>query len=791
MMFARVLHGRGGFSLAELIVAFGLFTASVVGVSVMMLGGGAGVTRGALDTQAQNLASRQIEKVRSLPFYVPYSGSDQDIDDFYYNVSVDNAGQLQNPVTYGIEDYGSITEFPQFKRTTAIQYQYVDAGSNLAPALMYNNPPRTWVPKNPAGDQFDRPTGGATGTTDENLSALIVEVKVYFQTDNGEKVYTERTLCGDLLITGGANNPILVVTSIDPTSGNLGDTHCSMTIYVDAIDLDASSQLEVTLWYAGRDDIVAHDAMANADGTEITCWFDLGSVTPGLYNLGVYWQDEGWQDKSFRECFTVIAPTPRIDSVDNFNWGYNMQSARQITIHGMYLTNPSVVKVVWPPGSQDHILTGSPVTSSMTEIKANINFTTASSCPEHWGQKWDVVVTTFGGTDRSNGDGERVKVNPKPEVTGIQDREGDGNDPDFYRKVRYTGTTVVYGRYFQESPAPTVKLTKGGQTDVPCTAASVSEFSDTDSRINLSSVDFRLTGEGGPMGWGDGAGEIGDWKVAVTNQDGQSTNDNVYGNLAHAPIAITLTGATSGYCNQWDQSLGTISGNYFQTGAGGTKVTYWIGETCYDPFGGVYTVQGGQSPTITGAYGTGQQISGTTYNFISVPMGWGWINVRDEENGLQTGYSFNITSMTPQLLSYSLASGTNGQSYGGVKLYTRGAYRGGGVYVNMSGPGHYETCNDQWYCWCCNNSGDSPWTGSNSTANSVTEDRVGKQVYVSHTIALPAKTGSWSHHHSHWPFSCDHSGWTFDPTTRGDDVNTLRLYGDWGSVSMDPGIDIQ
>lgn len=798
-MFAAMSRGlrrQGGFSLAELIVAFGLFTASVVGVAVMMVGGGAGVTRGAMDTQAANLASRQVEKVRSLPFYKPYDMSvgDQDIDDFYFNTAVSNANQLANPGTYGVEQYGTISGFPKFKRTTTVQYQYVNAGNtNLETALMYNSPPRVWVPKYPTGDQIDRPTGGATATTDENLRAILVEVKVYFQTDYGEKIFTERALCGDLMVTGGSNNPVLVVTSIDPTSGALGDTHCNMTIYVDAVGLNASSTLQVKLWYAGRNDIVANNAVANAAGSQITCWFDLGSVTPGVYNLSVYWQDEGWEDKSFRDCFTVIAPPPRIDSVANFNWGYRAQSARQITVTGMYLTNPSMVRVRWPQnGTPTYICTGSVVSSNITTIVANINLTTVPNDPAYWNARWAVEVTTLGGTDLSNGDGERILVNPRPVVTSIQDKEGAAGDPDFYRKKQYGATTVIYGRYFQGTGTqPTVALTKSGQTNVPCTSGSVTEVSDTDTRINLTNLDLRLSGDGGPMGWGDGTNEIGDWRVAVSNQDGQANSENVYGNVAHAPIAVTVTGNTSGYYNQWDQSIGTITGNYFQTGAGGTKVTYWIGGTCYDPWGGVYTIQNGQNPTIGGAYGTGQTLSAMTYNFISIPAGWGWINVQDQENGQMTGYSFEIQYMSPQLLSYSLASGNNGTTYNGVVIQTRGAYTGGGIYVNMSGPGYYNTCNHWALCWCCNNTGDSPWTGANSTNNVLTENRSGKQVYLTHSILLPAKSGSWSHSHTTiWPFTCSHSGINFDPTTRADDVNALRLYGNWGNVSMDPAINI-
>lgn len=668
---AKHFKDQTGFSMAEVVVAFVVFVASVVGVSAMMISGGANVTRGAMETTAANLASKEVEEVKSLPFYVPWDGEDQDIDDFYYNEGYTNAEQFDHPTAYGVDEYGDIPGYPKFKRTTAIQYQYVDAGTNLAPAVMYSSPPVTWVPKDPTGNEIDRPTGGAAATTEELLHGLIIEVNIYYQTDTGEQLYTERALAGDLLITGGENNPILVVTSIDPTSANIGDID-TMTIYVDAVGLDGSASLEVGLWYPGRDDIVFTNAQANAAGTEITADYDLTTAVPGTWNLYVYWIDEGWLDKSFRERFVINRPPPVVTSVDNFNWGYRAQLSRQITVHGNYLIDPDYVRLYYPQGGSSVMCTGTIAYSDMTTIIVNMNMTTVPNNSSYWNYYWDVEVSTGpgwpdGGTTRSANNGQRVLVNPRPQVLSIQDREGGGSDPDFYRKKNYTGTTVIYGRYFQGTGTlPTVYLEKSGQPNISggdVVVNSITEVNDTDTRINLSTLDLRLSGSGGPFGWGDGGNEVGNWEIRVTNQDGQANqaSENRYANIQHAPIAITGLNIPHPYYNWWDREA-TVNGSYFETASNGTRV-----RVKASPGGAEITTEstrtvqgddggGNTGITVTGAYGTGQGAAGHM-NFINMPNGAGtyYVDVVDRENGQTSAeQSFSLQYTNPSITNVTV-----------------------------------------------------------------------------------------------------------------------------------------
>jgi Tfp pilus assembly protein PilV len=107
-MFGRIrpMADQRGFSLAEVVIAVLLFSATVVGISGLVMTGASDVARGATDSAAANLAAKKLEEVRSYPFYKAYDGERQDIDDFYFNTNLSgdkNAQQLDNPKL--VEDY--------------------------------------------------------------------------------------------------------------------------------------------------------------------------------------------------------------------------------------------------------------------------------------------------------------------------------------------------------------------------------------------------------------------------------------------------------------------------------------------------------------------------------------------------------------------------------------------------------------------------------------------------------------------------------------------------------------
>ncbi len=259
----RHLNDQGGFSLAEVVMAVFLFTSAVLGVSGLVISGGADVARGASESLASNLANKRIEQVRALPFYRPWDNKDQDIDDFYYNSSASNSHQLDSPGK--VENYGSIPGASNYKMTTAVQYQVV-SGSSSVPATMADN----WVPKNPTASQIDRPTTSTGGA----IHSLIVEVAVYYRVGGQEHVYRQRALSGDMIIPGGSSVPVLLVTSIDPATSPNTASNLLMKVHVSAQETITGGRFEVRLWASGSAEIIGTGTTVVSQ-SEIDTHFDL------------------------------------------------------------------------------------------------------------------------------------------------------------------------------------------------------------------------------------------------------------------------------------------------------------------------------------------------------------------------------------------------------------------------------------------------------------------------------------------------------------------------------------
>jgi hypothetical protein len=523
------INRQEGFSMAEVVMATLLFTASVLGISGMLVSGGANITRGATESAASNLASRRIEEVRSLPYYKKWDSDvgDQDVDDFYYNEGQTNANQLENPSV--IEDYGTIPGFTKYRRTTAVQYQYV-SGGQLAPAVMCTQSPFRFVPKEPSTGETDVPMGGATGAAQDDLHALIVEVCVYYKAEGDvqsyDKVHKERTLISDITTAGATNAKFLLIRSIDPVQGDYLDTHMNMTVYVDASpQFGIGSQVDVRLWRPGEYDIVANNPVPSAGGSYITCWFDLSDpdVKLGIpYNLSVYWKDGGWTDV-FRDCFIVVEEPPTITGVADFDWACSTQTARRVTITGTKLWNTSNVTLQHPdyPDSpyQNSQAIGSIVDKSGTQVIVNFNMAAAETRPD---ERWNVVLTTGGGTDVSENDSERVRVNPPPSITRVTPT----SSPDYYdwayraqntRNVRIEGE-YLYGLTLAEGGS--AKLAYGEYATTPAYLVAgqpaVNDWETTTPAV----IEFSPSSAGAPVGTNDTR-----WKVRIDNA---GTLDDAY-----------------------------------------------------------------------------------------------------------------------------------------------------------------------------------------------------------------------------------------------------------------------
>ncbi|MBN1288895.1 MAG: hypothetical protein JXA49_04580 [Actinobacteria bacterium] len=654
----RITHlkGQGGFTFIEVVVATLLFAVSVVGVAGMMAAGGANVSRGANESTAANLAAERLEEVKSLQYYVPYEymKGDRDIDDFYFNMSQPNgvAGnpdahpQLDNP--YVVEDYGTIPGFSKFKRTTAVEYQYLN-GDSFVPAVMKTG----WMPKYPPSIGVDEPRGGLDEADNEEIHAMIVEVTVTYETREGPRVYKQRGLVGDLLVPGGQNDPVLSVNSIDPISGYTNDSNFQMKIYVDAVgDLNPSSSLEVRLWYPGRTDIVAYNAQANEDGTMITCYFDFTQpeIIPIKYHLSVYWIEEGFQDKNFRECFTLIPPPPGITDVKEYDWGYRAQGARRVRILGASLASPSGVRLRGPvEGSSDVVLTGSVISASNTEVIAEFNMTSVPDDQDYFNKHWDVEVDTMGGTITSDDNSERVLLNPPPAAGSISQTSASASR-------EYSGV-VVTGTYFQNYPsAPEMKLVKDVSTlpvadDVIYVSIDPGSgsFNETFTGTSYDSVSMNLLRSNFHY-WGDETIEIpeetnldGRYYLYVRNADGTAViSSSVYVDIADAPPTEPIISSVvveegnpsehvDYHCyNDWDVPV-TIYGENFNTDP--LMLQYQLSDT--------YGLTG--TPVVTGPFGPGQRIEGLVINTIGLITKGYELEITNVDTGEQGTFMFNIT----------------------------------------------------------------------------------------------------------------------------------------------------
>lgn len=624
------IKGQQGFSMAEVVVAVVLFVASILGVSVMLVSGGQNVTRGAKESAAANLAQKKIEEVKSLPFYRPWEGTNKDIDDFYWSFNAGyprpNDQQLANPV---VEDYGSIPGYGSYKRTTAVQYKYVN-GSSLADAVM--DP--SWVPKSPIEPQFDRPTGGPAGGPYSTIHAVMIEVKVYYRSDTGaEKSYSAQGLAGDLMVTGGTNSPPLIINSITPSYGwYMSDTNLEVTLYVSTPPgtLNASSDLDVYLWYPGVSDIhaIAGTPTANAAGTEITCNFNLAysvsnPVRPGYYNISVYWMDKGWV-ASFRDnTFEVRVGPPTIASLSANTWGYSGQTSRQVTVTGTNFWD-CTVRLVGPNPSNTYSINGAVVSNNGTTLVCTFNLT-GSLAERPNNTRWNVEVTAAGGTVTSDADAKRFRLNPPPTITQITPTLA-GSYYNWAWKTQTARRVRIEGNYlygFNDSTNRQGKLSWNGMNTSNATFISGQQGNSANSTGPVV-LEFNPNSAIGDCTVAPYHAEVHNtrWDFKVLGNWGTATSDTDVKRVLMnpAPQVTSITGIVNGYRKTGTVSTITINGQYFQDSVG----FYFINNNGTYPSGYNQTAIIGMGGS-TSADGT--QITGVAENLNKDQFhdwyGWG------------------------------------------------------------------------------------------------------------------------------------------------------------------------
>jgi len=730
LVLHKLRKSEKGFSMAEVVIAMAVFVSAILGISMMLMSGSGAVTRGAMESTATQLAQKKIEDVKTLPFYSPWTGiPNKDIDDFYWNFNASgtdkNATQLtteqphENTLAY--EDYGHISGFGKYKRTTAIQYQMVTP-SQLVSTAMNDN----WVPKNPEGNKVVSPNFDMQKDTSGNkVHLLIVEVRVYYRLgDSGQQMsYAERAVVSDLMVTGSTNNPALVVKSVTPAEGQLNSKQLKMDITVQSEGLTSTDIVSVSLWYAGQTSIPGKSVTIKSS-TLISCEFDLTAhqtgitVRPGMYNLEVYWKNKGWKDTSFRNCFTVTVPPPTFTSISPA-WGYNGQSARPVVISGSDFLGATVNL----ERNNGTIIPATETIVSSDGTKINCNFDLRNISDTEY---CDIVITTLGGVIRSDTDAKRLWVNPPPQVTSVT-----CTPTTLYRKCSYTNAVVVIGKYFQSDIPPTVMLSKTGCnsiTGVYATGGAVTETGDVTS-FTMSFLDLRCKDTSDinrPIEPGKSTNEVGKWTLSVTNQDGQEcmmTNAVTVGN---APLEISA-GWSNQRCWDWDISL-IITGKYFDPS--NTTVSFLGSDgNPYNPES-VSTLTGVGTPS--GVYDGSVQTISRLLNLINVPPATYTIRVTDTENNLYVDKILVTTYQKPGVPYYInptvVTEGTNAT----LAVRAKGMY-----YGNCSFTVKFWEMVKHGNDWVHN--GDNKQTSNSSPQ--VTWSRSDKYVQVTSTVPVPVDVG--------------------------------------------------
>lgn len=445
-LISKGLRRQGGFSMAEVVIAMVLFTASALGIAGLLISSGNLSVDGAMASVAGKLAAQRLEQVKTKPFYVTSSrtaDSKSDIDDNYYTYSptILNNQQFSNPAAGVTEDYNSIGDYPKYKRRTAVKY-VVGTASGYEDATMDGN----WVPNlyNDSNmSHYDRPRGNSASLpTTADLHGIIAEVTVSYQVNGLQRTYKADAFISDISLA----TPLLI-TRISPTSTNLGTVDLRITAYVTVGTAYQNGSMK--LWQVGHSDLIG--SSFHTDGaTEVDALFSFtaGDITPGMqYNVDVVWNGFRY---TLTNAFTISNNmTPTIGSIDdgepsNFHtWGYSTQMARRIRItshnvggtygdlYGCEIHLLSPDESIDIPGSVETIAT------PYKQAYATFNLTAAAGRTEEY---WKVKVYRGSNIDPTYSTLSGFQMNPAPTVTSVSNNSAGGFYDWGYRDLQFRGS---------------------------------------------------------------------------------------------------------------------------------------------------------------------------------------------------------------------------------------------------------------------------------------------------------------------------------------------------------------
>ncbi len=163
----RKARDQKGFTVIEVFIAVVLMTFVTVGV-IELFNSSTQLSAIARDTRAaQDYARTVSERIRAIPFYIPYSGTDSDIDDYFWGTAEQHGGDItsNNWSTNPLVDC-NLVQSGKFTAKVKLAYLYDD----LTVAPMNS----AWVPEAATQDRSDEPRD----PTGKKLKVLKYEVKV-------------------------------------------------------------------------------------------------------------------------------------------------------------------------------------------------------------------------------------------------------------------------------------------------------------------------------------------------------------------------------------------------------------------------------------------------------------------------------------------------------------------------------------------------------------------------------------------------------------------------------------
>lgn len=410
-MLKRILmpgRSQKGFSIAEVMVAGTLL--ALVSMPMMQMFNTSLQMSNLTDdlNKVQVCVTSFSEKVRALPYYVGYTGTNQDFDDFFWGTSRGTANNWSTAPEVMYKDYGA-TPYSQFKVTVKMVY----LADDLSDAIMR----ASWGPKKSG---YDKPTS----SDNKVLHMIKYEVKAYWQPyPGGESNFSTAAIRTDTEAEIGLL--VATCTNISADVNKHGSKHVispgddsadnTAPHTKDGISLDIKGKgfivggTTVKLAMDKNADIPVSNLVIAPTGDEITCTVDLSLGGTAGFPWSTKRSPGGWAvmvfvDKNFAvllDGLIVEFPKPVLTAVTPAN-GKDNDTALSIKVTGAPIlslggTCSAVLRLV-KKGAD-----GSPDTSKIIDSTAVATVTTTGNTASYTANP-NYITATFNLTGKEVGD---------------------------------------------------------------------------------------------------------------------------------------------------------------------------------------------------------------------------------------------------------------------------------------------------------------------------------------------------------------------------------------------------